>query len=272
MKSLNQRRALEIGVEAAHAAGRIMQKNFRSIKVINETQRYDIKLELDVRCQETIAKTLRRKFPDFGLFGEEGTTGDSESKYRWVVDPIDGTVNFAHEIPHAAVSIALQRRVSNDAEFPHENYQTIIGVIYDPFVDELFTAIRGRSARLNGKPIYVSARSRLSECIITMGFAKNKASLDAMLPVFQALSYKVRKIRLMGSAALALAYLAAGRLDAYLESSVRLWDIAAGGLIVECAGGDFYRRPIGKTEPTYQITVNNGRLRSQLERVVRAAR
>ena len=118
---------------------------------------------------------------------------------------------------------------------PDARYETVAGLVYDPFCDELWTALRGRPARLNGKIIRVSRRKNLDEAIISLGFAKNPASLQEMLPVFNRLVHQVRKIRIMGAAALALAYVAGGRFDAYLETGLRLWDIAAGGLIVECA-------------------------------------
>src|SRR5207247_325629 len=113
---------------------------------------HDIKLELDVRSQKLIEKTLRAAFPQVALLGEEGVAGDPNAEYRWVVDPIDGTVNFAYTIPHACVSIALQKRaaVSKPPAYA-DGYQTLIGVVYDPFCDELWTAIHGRPARMNGK-------------------------------------------------------------------------------------------------------------------------
>ena len=138
-----------------------------------------------------------------------------------------------------------------------------MGVVYDPFCDELWTAIRGRPAYLNGKSIRVSQRSRLDETIISIGFAKNRTTLNQMLPVLNRLVHRVRKIRVMGAAALALTYVASGRMDAYVEAGIRLWDIAAGGLILECAGGDFWHEPMpGKHK--FRIMANNGLLRDKL--------
>src|SRR6266542_1924960 len=110
MNKLTQRKALGCAIAAAHAAGKLMRSNFRSVKKINQATQHDIKLELDVRCQTLIEKTLRRSFPSVAILGEEGTLGDIAAEFRWVVDPIDGTVNFTYGIPHAAVSIALQTR------------------------------------------------------------------------------------------------------------------------------------------------------------------
>jgi myo-inositol-1(or 4)-monophosphatase len=261
------RQALGVAVEAAQLAGELMRKNLRLPKKINESQQHDIKLELDVRCQNLIEKTLRSAFPQTAILGEEGIVGDPTADDRWVVDPIDGTVNFTYGIPHACVSIALQHKTRelHSTDDPDAPFETMAGVVYDPFTNELYTAIRDEKAKLNGKPIAVSDRTRLDEAIISVGFAKSAASLDQMLPEFNSLVHKVRKIRIMGAAALAMVYVAAGRFDAYIEGGVRLWDIAAGGLILECAGGDFWNRPIDR-DHTYKILANNGKLRKKLQK------
>jgi myo-inositol-1(or 4)-monophosphatase len=262
-----------------------MRRNLRSPKRIQAATQHDLKIELDVRCQALIERTLRAAFPRTAILGEEGTVGDPEAPDRWVVDPIDGTVNFAYGIPHACVSIALQRRGGGGAggARPRDaapgrreetaDYETTLGVVYDPFCDELWTATcRGRS-RLNGRIIQVSNRRHLAETIITIGFAKRRSSLQQVLPVVNRLMHRVRKLRVMGAAALDLAYVASGRMDAYLEPGVRLWDIAAGGLILERAGGDFWREPVrGAPAHTYRIMASNGRLRAQLAPLVRLFR
>jgi len=246
-----------------------MRRNLNLPKKVNATTQHDIKLELDVRCQKRIEKELQRAFPQIAVLGEEGVLGDPQAAQRWVVDPIDGTVNFTYGIPHACVSIALQIKVP-DPGLPRtcrEAFETKVGVVYDPFCDELWTAICGQPARLNGRVTRVSGRRRLEQTILTLGFAKHRRSLEAMMPAFNRLVHRVRKIRIMGSAALALAYVASGRMDAYVESGIRLWDIAAGGLILECAGGDFWHEPVGG-EYTYRTLANNGHLRAVLRRLL----
>ena len=280
MNITEQKRALICAVAAARAAGRMMRKNFLLPKKINEQSRHDIKLDLDVRCQKTIQKALHHKFPAVSFLGEEGCAGNADAEYRWVVDPIDGTVNFTFEIPHACVSIALQRkcdgRRGTRGEFSQSSraddasgsssYITLIGVVYDPFCDELWTAIRGQPARLNGKIIHVSRHARLAEAIVSVGFGKSKSSVRATLVYFTKLMRRVRKVRMMGAAALGMVYVASGRFDAYIEGNIRLWDIAAGGLILECAGGEFWNRPVAG-EHAYRIIANNGLLRRQLEKL-----
>lgn len=265
-------RALDTAITAARAAGGMMRRNLRETKKINEATQHDIKLELDVRCQKRIERELRRAFPEIPILGEEGILGNPNAAVRWVVDPIDGTVNFSYGIPHACVSIALQVRVANGTKASKgrkkaavvEEFQSVVGVVYDPFTDELWTAIRGQRSQLNGRPIHVSTRKNLNEAIVALGFAKQRLTLNKMLPTFNGLIHRVRKIRIMGAAALSLVYVGTGRMDAYLEYSLRLWDIAAGGLIIECAGGKFRQKSLGK-DYAYEILATNAHLARKLE-------
>jgi myo-inositol-1(or 4)-monophosphatase len=266
MKKNEMQKALATAVQAARAAGALMRRNDHAVKKVNQQSRHDIKLELDVRCQKLIEGTLLAALPHSAVFGEEGLAGHDGANVRWVVDPIDGTVNFAYGVPHACVSIALQERASETEEFV-----TVLGVVYDPFCDELWTGQLGGKAMLNGRPIQASRRADLAEAIVAIGFSKDAASLRENLPVFNALVGRVRKMRMMGAAALSLAYVAAGRFDAYIESGVQLWDIAAAGLILECAGGEFWRETVDGG-PKYRMVANNGLLRRKLETVARNAR
>ena len=229
-----------------------MHANWHKPKRVNSAEAHDIKLELDVQCQALIEKTLAAAFPKIPVLGEEGSTGDTGAEYRWVIDPIDGTVNYFYGMPHAAVSIALQHRA-----------ESVVGVIYDPFTDELWTTSRGQPTRLNGKIIRVSNRSRLNDCVIAMGFSKSKDNLDKSLPHLIRISRQVKKIRIMGSAALELAYVASGRLDAYVERTINLWDVAAGQLLVDNAGGEFHALPAPNGK--LRMCASNGKIRRKLK-------
>jgi myo-inositol-1(or 4)-monophosphatase len=278
MKDVSLNQALAAAVKAARAAGKLMLANWHAPKRVNSAYAHDIKLELDVRCQKLIEKTLRAAFPQISLLGEEGCSGDANSEYRWVVDPIDGTVNYFHGMPHAAVSIALQSKsdkwqVAGDKKDNrsrrqnhvtcHPSHVTLLGVIYGPFTDELWTATRGGPTRLNDRVVRVSRCTNVGEAIIAMGFSKSRQNLEKSLPHVNRLSRRAMKIRIMGSAALELAYVACGRLDAYVERTINLWDIAAGALMVECSGGEFYTQPApgGK----FRMVVDNGLLRRKLQ-------
>jgi len=229
-----------------------MHANWHKPKHVNAAEAHDIKLELDVRCQALIEKSLAADFPLIPVLGEEGSTGDTDAEYRWVIDPIDGTVNYFYGMPHAAVSIALQHRA-----------KSVVGVIYDPFTDELWTTIKGQPTRLNGKVVRVSNRSKLNDCVIAMGFSKSRDNLKKSLPHLIRISKQAKKIRIMGSAALELAYVASGRLDAYVERTINLWDVAAGQLLVDNAGGEFYTvpGPNGKL----RMCASNGKVRKKLK-------
>jgi len=246
-----------------------MRKNLRAVKKVNAHTAHDVKLELDVRCQKLIERILGDAFPDVAFLGEEGSAGDANAPYRWVVDPIDGTVNFSHGIPHACVCIALQEMGKTSKTRlpkgqPSDPYQTVLGLIYDPFQDELWTATRTDSARLNGRVIEVSNRTRLEDAICVMGYGKNDAMIRESLPLFGKLTLRCRKLRNMGSAGLGLAYVACGRFDAYIERGVSLWDIAAGGFIIERAGGEFWHEPLGNQDG-FRLIANNGHLRRKIE-------
>jgi myo-inositol-1(or 4)-monophosphatase len=267
MKSAEVQRALASAVAAARAAGQLMRRHLREPKQVNAASQHDIKLELDVRCQKLIERRLRAAHPAYGVLGEEGVVGNPEAPIRWVVDPIDGTVNFTYGLPHACVSIALQTRASTPGRRPRmPGYRTVVGVVYDPFCDELWTATQGGPAFLNGRRVRVSDRHLLREALVALGFAKSRATLERMLRLFNRLVHRVRKIRILGAAALSATYVASGRLDAYTEYGVRLWDIAAAGLIVECAGGEAWRREIDDRH-TYEIVFTNGRFGERLRRL-----
>lgn len=257
--------ALRCASRAAKAVGKLMRQHQFVSKKVDFSSQHDIKLELDGKSQKLIEGMLLSTFPMTSVVGEEGAVGDAASDLRWIVDPIDGTVNFSYGIPHACVSIALQQKTAErkGADYP-DGYNTLLGVVYDPFCDELWTGLRGKEAFLNGRAVRVSARKKLDEAIVSVGFAKSQENLDAMLPFFNTLVHRVRKIRMMGAAALALTYVASGRFDAYVERGIRLWDIAAGGLILECAGGEFHHQAI-EGEHAYRLTATNGLLRKTLK-------
>ena len=263
MKSRIPKDSLKVAIKSALLAGRLIQRNCRKLKTVKEDTLHDIKLDLDVQAQDLIESILFRAFKDIPVVGEEKSTTNIDSEFRWVVDPIDGTVNYAYGIPHVAVAIALQRCIGN-CDKHGKQYLTELGVVYDPFKEELWTAERNKVSRLNGKIIHVSTRSQLSDCIIAVGFARFDSNFKKILPQIEQLGPKVKKIRIMGSAALDLVYVASGRLDAYWEAGVRLWDIAAGGLILECAGGQFEHALI-QSPHFYHILATNKLITSSLK-------
>ena len=240
---------LHAATTAARAAGELLREHFGQPLDVNEFHAHDIKLELDVRTQDLITAQLLSQFPDHAIYGEEGLAGNQASEFQWIVDPIDGTVNYFYGIPHFCISIALRERGA-----------IIAGVIYDPMRDELWAAERGAAATLNGKPIAVSTRTQLADATLSIGFSKSKTTISAGLPMLEKYVMRARKCRLMGSAALDLAYVACGRLDAYIEQSVSLWDVAAGKLLVESAGGQFSMTPREDNPDKISVVASSGRI------------
>jgi len=245
---------LQTAVEAARAAGQLLRDNFGAELDVNAFEAHDIKLDLDVRSQDLITGILVKRYPDHAIYGEEGIAGNQSSPFQWIVDPIDGTVNFFYGIPHFCISIAIRH-----------HQEIIAGVIYDPIRDELWEVERGGPAKLNGKEIKVSARTKLADAVLSVGFSKHKTTIDTGLPLFEKMIYRARKCRLLGSAALDLAYVACGRLDAYIESSVSLWDIAAGQLLVEAAGGVIEVKPRPDNPDKISVIASNGKIDLNLE-------
>jgi myo-inositol-1(or 4)-monophosphatase len=220
--------ALDIAIQSAREAGVLLKREFGRPPAVNELHAHDIKLALDVESQDLITKRLLGRFPGHAIYGEEGIAGDQTSEWQWIVDPIDGTVNYFYGVPHYCISIALRR-----------GDEIQLGVIFDPQRDELWQTVKGGESLLNGRAVRVSERTQLSDAIVSIGFSKSKATINAGLRLLPKYVERVRKCRLMGSAALDLAYVACGRFDAYIEQSVSLWDVAAGKLLVENAGGRF---------------------------------
>lgn len=238
---------LDAAIEAARAAGELLRRNFQQQLRVNSFEAHDIKLEIDVRAQELITELLLKKFPEHALYGEEGVVGDQTSDHQWVVDPLDGTVNYFYGIPHFCVSIALRYKG-----------EIMVGVIYDPMREEIWAGHKREEPTLNGKPFRVSERANLAEAVISVGLSKSGVTIAAGLPLLQEMVHRARKCRLMGSAALDLAYVACGRFDAYIEQGISLWDIAAGWILVETAGGTVEMKPRTDMKDKYSIVASNG--------------
>jgi len=195
----------------------------------------DLVTVADRTSEKLIRERLSEAFPEHGIFGEEGTRDRLDGEFRWYVDPLDGTTNFAHGLPQFCVSMGLEQRRKGLA--PDEDGTMVAAVIYDPLRDDLFVAERGRGARLNGKPMHVSKTPELAEALVATGFPSRKRNESPNIHFYHEFSLRSHGVRRAGSAALDLAYVAAGRLDAFWEFNINPWDTAAGYLLVEEAGG-----------------------------------
>lgn len=220
---------LNIATEAARAAGVVIFRAMKRMDMVEITEKgpNDFVTETDQKVEQTIIRIIKKAYPSHGIIAEE--SGEEEGdEYQWIIDPIDGTRNFIHGLPHFAVSIAVMHK----GRLEH-------GVIYDPCKQEVFTATRGKGAHLNDRRIRVSDCKKIEQGLFGTGFAYRHSDIENQVPVkvFQSILPVSGDIRRMGAATLDLAYVACGRLDGFWEMGLKIWDIAAGILLVKEAGG-----------------------------------
>jgi len=248
-----------VAVAAATRAGKLLlEKRGKPGEVIKKGE-VDLVTEMDRRAETLIVDTLRSAFPDHSILAEEGTRVEGPAPFRWLIDPIDGTTNYAHGFPVFCVAVALER-----------DGIPVLGVAYDPSREELFTAERGRGASLNGDPIRVSDSASLNDSLLATGFPYDiRVNPHNNLAEYAAFSLCCRAVRRLGSAVLDLCYVAAGRLDGYWEFRLGPWDLAAGALMVEEAGGavtDLLGGPFALDK--LQIVASNGRIHREMVAVL----
>lgn len=220
---------ITIAVRAARIAGKTIVSALDRLDQVKITAKgyNDFVTEIDKKAEQQIIQVIKRAYPQHAVLGEESGFAQGTQDYCWIIDPLDGTTNFIHGIPHFAVSIAVKK-----------GNNILAGVIFDPVRNELFTAVKGEGAKLDQHRIRVNTTKKLSDALLATGFPfRNKELLPSFLKTFQALFSKCSGMRRCGSAALDLAYTAAGRLDGFWEAAINLWDIAAGVLLIQEAGG-----------------------------------
>ncbi len=246
-------RILELAERLAREAGRLQRESYEGeFEVHTKSAVIDLVTDVDRACERLIVDAIQAERRGDAILAEEGGgTDDPDAEWRWVIDPLDGTANYAHGYPRFCVSIGIEQRGV-----------ATVGVIYDPLLDELFSAVRGRGATLNDRPLQVSAETRLDHAMLATGFAYDvHRSVEDNLDHFSAFVKAARAIRRDGSAALDLCYVAAGRFDGFWELKLHPWDVAAGLLIVEEAGGrtsDLSGR--GSCASGQQTVASNGQL------------
>ena len=244
-------------------AGGLLRDFYRRGVVTEYKGDVDLVTEADRASEKLIVQRLHEVFPEHGVYGEEGTRSHIDSEYRWYIDPLDGTTNFAHGFPVFCVSMGLERRAPSLATA--DDGELVAGVIYDPLRDELFVAEKGKGAYLNGGPIHVSKIDELGEALLATGFPSRKRHDNPNVHFYHEFTLRSHGVRRAGSAALDLAYTACGRVDAYWEFNLNPWDTSAGALLVMEAGGtmtSFDGSPFRLDSG--EVLATNGRLRGEL--------
>ncbi|MFC1655475.1 inositol monophosphatase family protein [Patescibacteria group bacterium] len=252
-------------IEMAKNAGAVLMEYFHKETLEVERKGYnDIATEADKAAEKLIIDSITAKYPEHSILAEESGEHLHDSDYWWIIDPLDGTTNFKHRLPIFSVSIALV--VKNEVQ---------VGVVYNPYIDELFVAEKGKGAYLNGEPIHVTDAEGKEMTLMATGFAPDKKLVEENLIVFDHLIKEGYLLRRLGSAAIDLAYVACGRFDAFWEFSLKPWDVAAGSLIVEEAGGkvtDDENKPLDLTKiPVKSIVSSNAKLHEKLLELIKKA-
>jgi len=246
---------LAVAEDAARAAAQHALQNRHRRKEADRTFAHDVKLRLDVECQEEAERVVRARFPDHGILGEEGSRRGTRSPYTWIIDPLDGTVNFFHGLPLWCSSVAVQL----DGE-------SVAGAVSIPVLDEHYAASVESPATCNGEPIRVSDTAMLNEAIVLTGLSKHVQD-ERFFETFRLLAHRARKLRVRGAAAADICHVAAGFGDAYFETGIYLWDWAAAGLILRRAGGTIETmRP--QPDSRTMILCTNQRLHAELRELV----
>jgi myo-inositol-1(or 4)-monophosphatase len=226
----------------------------------------DLVTEADRASEKLIVERLKASFPHHGIYGEEGTRDRLESEYRWYVDPLDGTTNFAHGFPSFCVILGLEHRplgLAADADG-----EIVAGVVYDPLRDEMFSAERGRGAWLNGRQIKVSKIAKLAESLTATGFPSQKRHENPNIHFYQQITLRSHGVRRAGSAGLDLAYVACGRLDGFWEFKLNPWDTSAGVLLVQEAGGTITHFDGGDfTLDSREVLATNGHILPEMKHI-----
>lgn len=252
-------RARDLAEQTAYEAGALLRERVKTERLITHKGTVDLVTDADEESERLISGALHEVFPDFRLAGEEGATGAAESDYGWLIDPIDGTTNFAHGYPHFAISICLEFRGT-----------PVVGVIYDPMRDEMFVGAEGQGATLNGEVIQVSVTDALIGALGATGFSYDIAARQEGAALWVAFNDRLQGLRRDGAAALNMAWVAAGRLDAYWERPVNGWDVGAGVVIAREAGGTVTSLEGNPYQlQATEVTCTNGVLHEQVVLLVR---
>ncbi|RJR30898.1 MAG: inositol monophosphatase [Desulfobacteraceae bacterium] len=262
-------RIYDTAVDAARIAGAIQMDHFRKGPTQCTRLLYDVKLETDLVCEEAIRSTIGKAFPDHSILAEETGQCSGRGEYLWVVDPLDGTVNFWQGLPLFCVSVACYRNpANNENEWEIGRSSSIFGtpvagVVYLPFMQEIYAAVRGRGTTMNGRPLRVTGAEDTHDLVMAVSFGKTRETMQCMTERLGLLLPRVRKVRCLGAAAAELAYVSAGYLGGLMYEGIKPWDFAAGKILVEEAGGFVHAVETGKDQ--WRVTAGATDFRAAIE-------
>jgi len=247
--------AKRVGIAAAYAGAQVLRDRFGNISQINKKGDFDLVTEADTGSEKKIIATIRQAFPDHAILAEESGASEGTGEYRWLIDPLDGTTNYAHQLPFFSIAIALALRD-----------EIMLGLVLNPMDGELYSAISGKGAELNGKSIKVSSTASVYDSLLVTGFPYDFSEIvEPAMKRFSVCQQASQGVRRLGSAALDICYVACGRFDGFWEKNLKPWDKAAGAIIAAEAGAvitNFSNQPFSINQN--EILVTNGRIHQEM--------
>ena len=247
--------AIRVGIAAAYNGAKVLTAHFGNISRIGRKGAFDLVTEADTGSENQIIQTIREAFPEHAILAEESGAAKGNSEYRWIIDPLDGTTNYAHHLPIFTIAIALARHA-----------EIVFGLVLNPVDGELFSAVAGKGAELNGKPIRVSSTAAVHDSLLATGFPYNfDEIIEPVMKRFTMCQDASQGVRRLGSAALDICYVACGRFDGFWEQNLKPWDMAAGAIIAAEAGAvitDFSNQPFALDQK--EILITNGKIHQEM--------
>ncbi len=246
--------AKRVGIAAAYAGAQVLRDRFGNISQINKKGAFDLLTEADTGSEKKIIATIRQAFPDHAILAEESGANEGTGGYRWLIDPLDGTTNYVHQLPFFSIAIALA-----------VGDEIVLGLVLNPMDGELYSAISGKGAELNGKSIKVSSTASVCDSLLVTGFPYELSEIEPTMKRFSVCQQASQGVRRLGSAALDICYVACGRFDGFWEQNLKPWDKAAGAIIAAEAGAvitNFSNQPFSINQK--EILVTNGRIHQEV--------
>jgi len=258
----------EVGIKACFKAARLLITNFKKKIAINECKKHDLKLQLDVECEKIIINEISTHFKDHSILSEENGFIKGNN-FLWIIDPLDGSVNYFHGLPHYCISICCYNYHSlsdNNTESIDRFGIPVFGLVYAPVFNELYICKKGQGATLNSQAICVNKTDMLKDAVVALSIGSDNKVIDEIINIINKLSYNVRKIRSYGATALDISWVANGSLDVLIQKNIKPWDFLSAKIILEESGG--FLNIIKSDEDNWDIIATNNKLYEDLLRII----